>query len=675
MPYANRYENAGAINNVAQGAGAAGQPTTPFTPTSNFQRMLILEVISDPANIVDDKKIAYWGGILKVSNVNYAAVLPRNTIIAQKIRDDTAKPMFVFPFFPSHLALPCKPGETVWTMVENTEAKFIDIAYWFCRITEPHHVDDVNHTHAPRIQETSNFPTLRQRQENDGKSNAKYELRNGIAITRGNERSTKASSFYVPGAEDIFEKLISDTDAAKLMQYESVPRFRKRPGDIALEGSNNTLLVLGTDRIGPISTLTVNQSQNNSVSPSPIPEDATGGSAGSIDLVAGRGQAPSTGGTIISTTSISKNSESVDGYPIKQEINKEYDSLSPFEGDPDLRNDRSRILISQRTNVDKNFGLNTYNEELKTAIVGGPHEFSNLPNGNAAIVIKSDKVRLISRSDVQLMVTGHKSDKNIAEKDVLTEKNDPSEWASITITSEGSIVFKPSKKGYIKLGSEKADRAILCTSIPAIATNGKVTSPPIIQPLATINPGMATATVMLGDETAGTAGSFASKILVDVSDISYPAPASSTPSSSPTSASGVTQSATSTPSKSAAANSGPTYPPEIKIPPGAILNSNVTGGLPGSAQIPMVTQSASQNFATALGGNPRYLSGATNAKPPSTNNLQSQLSNGSLPSAENIEGTSTSIIEDAKKQDTIIEQFGQEVKGLDPRFNRKKYSP
>ena len=88
--------------------------------------------------------------------------------------------------------------------------------------------------------------------------------------------------------EDIFEKLVIETQAeeylkyknsdakdsmgAKLVTYESVPRFRKRPGDIALEGSNNTLIVLGTDRKDDLKKTDFKES------------------AGTIDIVAGRGQ-------------------------------------------------------------------------------------------------------------------------------------------------------------------------------------------------------------------------------------------------------------------------------------------------------------------------------------------------------------------------------------------------
>ena len=112
-------------------------------PSPTFARMIVMDVVSDPNNdIVDAKLLTTWHG-MGITNVKYANVLPRNTIIAKRVGQD-GKPMFVFPFFPSHLSLPCKPGECVWVMFEKPEASYSDIAFWFCRIVEPHTADDVN---------------------------------------------------------------------------------------------------------------------------------------------------------------------------------------------------------------------------------------------------------------------------------------------------------------------------------------------------------------------------------------------------------------------------------------------------------------------------------------------------------------------------------------------------
>ena len=381
-----KHDNSGLYSSFVEGRGVNKKSIQSEEQKSQFTRMVIIDVISDPNNIVDDKKVEYWRSVVHVSNIKYANELPRNSIIAMPVRTAGA-PMFVFPFFPSHLSLPCKAGETVWVMTENVDAE-PDIAYWFCKIVEPHFVDDVNHTHAPRIYEHTMFPGTINISENNQKW---YELRNGPVNVREKIRYTPPIEAYLKGgltggngSEDSFEILLTDSDASQTTQYESVPRFRKRPGDVALEGTNNTLIVLGTDRAGPIANYIEPQDKKYRVK---IPEQSAQDlkqSAGSIDIVVGRGQSESTSGKIVSTTNITTSSDKK-GKEIHKELGKSKEDITNLEGDPDLKNDRSRVLISQRTKVDSNFDLKKYNDSFKDK----GHDISDSKSGDAAIVIKT----------------------------------------------------------------------------------------------------------------------------------------------------------------------------------------------------------------------------------------------------------------------------------------------
>lgn len=432
-------------------------------PLSTFKRMVVLDVISDP-QIIDDKKIDYWKNVIKVSNPRFANMMPRNSIIAQPTATGNTRvtpPMFLLPFFPSHLALPCKPGEMVWVMFEDPNAGKKEIGYWFCRIAEPHIIDDVNHTHHAAQLDHSLNPSLKKRFE--GKDEPVYELRNGQTLSdKSDKRFTPRESRILSSDDDaVFEKLLTDTDAAAMMQYEAIPRFKKRPGDVALEGSNNTLIVLGTDRIGPIAKLDLDD-----VDPARgvIPEQTNDliGEAGAIDIVVGRGTTPLTGGSSASTKRIA------DGGELKKELAKMPSALAPREGDPDFYGDRSRILISQRTKSDTNFGLsNYYANDLK---------IQDSPAGDSAVIIKSDKIRIVARSDISLLVTSY--DK-LPSKEIKNSATDEKRWASVTIRANGDIIFTPSEKGVIKLGGDDADKAILCTSIAAKNEEGSVKSLPI----------------------------------------------------------------------------------------------------------------------------------------------------------------------------------------------------
>jgi hypothetical protein len=122
--------------------------------------------------------------------------------------------------------------------------------------------------------------------------------------------------------------------------------------------------------------------------------------------------------------------------------------------------------------------------------------------GSGAIVIKSDKIRLIARMDVEILVTNYETD----TKGTVTSLKDTSKFASIVIKSSGDIIFRPAEKGYIKLGDDTADRAILCTDAPAIVADGKV------------DPSTPALTTTMGGAFGGTKiptqGTWAKKILV-----------------------------------------------------------------------------------------------------------------------------------------------------------------
>ncbi|NBW06468.1 MAG: hypothetical protein EBR82_00405 [Caulobacteraceae bacterium] len=444
------------IKRFSEGTLSSRESEQRFIPDQlpHFVRMVVLEVISDPTNdCKDEKRKTYWQS-LGITNMKYADVLPRNTIIAKRVGENS-DPLFVFPFFPSHLSLPCKPGEAVWTLLESPASNKSDVAYWFCRIIETSVADDVNHAHpSTRNSEISYFPTTFERHENESSINdssyAWHELRNAPVVQIDDDRITSQHSPTLPSDdEDVFEKLVTSTDASRVTTYESVPRFRSRPGDVVLEGTNNTLVVLGTDRTGPLAEYSDPVTDLDRFSKTKIqvyPKKDIRGSAGSIDLVAGRGQTDETFGKSSDTTSIRDVRGKTKGSFIKKELNKSPDSLSIREGDPDLKNDRSRILISQRTNTDANFSLSDYNKDF--SITDGAA-------GDASIILKSDKIRAISRSDVELISTGFNIKQSPDGVDIKEEINDADKWASLMLKQNGDVVVSTSKDRVFSVGQNK----------------------------------------------------------------------------------------------------------------------------------------------------------------------------------------------------------------------------
>jgi len=441
-----------------------------------FYRYVVLETIFDPT-IIDNNKIAYFEHSLGVSNVQYGSVLPRNTIVARRVLTPgtaaSTPAMFLFPFFPPSISLPCQPGEHVWVMFENPTGTKNDMGYWMCRIVEPGFVEDVNHTHPPRAFDPSFNPGIKDNFE--GSDTPKYEFRNGRADERDDGRYTIAETATMPGEEDAYEGLLKNTDGGRLSQLEPVPRYRKRPGDTVFEGTNNTLIVLGRDRTGAAAKYKVDAISGATVVDS-VPDGDIKTSAGVIDIVAGRGQIGSTLGAEVDSTSIS-------GGPTGfKELGKSAKELVKDEGDPDFMSDRSRVYIAQKTHVDSNFGLSLVNTELSTGTVqgaGGDAEkkkVSDSEDGDGAIVIKSDKVRLIARSDLEIVVTSYVSRD---AKGNIVASSDDLDFAIVAVKANGDIVFRPSRKGYIKLGGDDAKYGIVCSDVPVVAENGGVTGPPL----------------------------------------------------------------------------------------------------------------------------------------------------------------------------------------------------
>lgn len=131
---------------------------------------------------------------------------------------------------------------------------------------------------------------------------------------------------------------------------EPIPNFLKAPCETVIQGENNTFITFGRDR------------------PSSL-ESGYGGlghtQAGTIDIVSGR-------------MSANIQTETVDGS-----------NIVPLYTDNNFIKDASRIYISQKTDIDKNFKIKTKEDT----------------SGKAAIGIKSDNIRLIARETLKL-VTG-----------------------------------------------------------------------------------------------------------------------------------------------------------------------------------------------------------------------------------------------------------------------------
>lgn len=450
------YDGNALANRIAQGDGErsldisskfGNQQNSNISP---FVRVVVLDIIFDP-NIIDNTKLSWWENELGVSNLKDASVAPRNSIIGKLINNNgyhsSNKTMVFYPFF-SHLSLPVKPGEHVWAMFENPEYSAGELGYWISKIAEPHFVDDVNHTHSNRKFDPSFLPGIIAQSE--GKDTPVYEFPPGAVQEDNGARFIVPETVTLLGDEKSYEKIITEADASKLTIKEPIPRYRKRPSETTLEGSNNTLITLGTTRKGPVSEFSEDQDKGKQPK-LPSKEDQI--NSGQIDIVTGRGQTEKTSGKKV-TNSIGK-----------EELGKSKKELVENEGEPDYKNDRSRILLSMNVNSDEDFEISQVVSKS-----GGSSENSGY------IVVKTDRVRIVARKDIVILVAGSEEKDN--QGNVKDTSADPSKCASITLKTSGDIVFTPSDKGVIKLGGENASLTPLC--ITGINAGGSVTASPLV---------------------------------------------------------------------------------------------------------------------------------------------------------------------------------------------------
>jgi hypothetical protein len=269
-----------------------------------------------------------------------------------------------------------------------------------------------------------------------------------------------------------------------------VPRIRKRPGDIVIEGRNNSSIVLGRHRAGAVATYTDDEFMGKvpAIPAGDVPDDG----AACIDIVTGRGQTEATAG---------KSADNVLGF---KELDKVSTQLVPGEGDPDFSADRSRVLVAQKIPVDANFQLDALNVQFSAGPFQGTIGEASISDasetGDGAVVVKTDKVRIIARSDIELLVSSFER----GPDGKMVSVTDPARCAALVLKANGDIVLRPATTGYIKLGGDDADKALVCTDAPAIATAGTVTAPP----LQTTMGGFFAGTNIAGQ------GLYASKILV-----------------------------------------------------------------------------------------------------------------------------------------------------------------
>lgn len=338
-------------------------------------RAVVDDVIFDP-NVLDDERKKLLEETL--TNPELFSRVPRNSIIARIITNAAARrsdhPAIFYPMM-SHISMPIKPGEHVWVMFEDPTSSTTS-GFWLSRIVEPIDVEDPNFTHADRkFDDRGELTSIEKALKADG---LKIDQDKPGFPNGGNTRE----SFTL---EDTlaYEKIEKDAIANKVIKKEPVPRYNKRPADLALAGSNNAMILLGEDRTGPAAE------GQGPAAKKPAADAAA--FAGTIDIVVGRGReledekkpAKLTAPPVIKNT---RDEPETDKATV--------DNANKLEGDPDFKKDSARVYLSMDTKGDTNF--KTTGADLPKVKGGGdPKTFDK----GSFIIAKGDHIRIIARQD------------------------------------------------------------------------------------------------------------------------------------------------------------------------------------------------------------------------------------------------------------------------------------
>lgn len=377
-----------------------------------FRRAVVIDVITHPnrltdafINLLDNDQSDYH--LHKKKNKNFLKKLPRNAIIASFIQ---SKQRFIaLPFFSSHIGFPLKPNEEVWIFEDPSNInREDDIEYfWMTRVHGLNLYEDANYSHPDRKYFT----------KNNLKNNIKQiDQINEIVVPQFNNGPVRDKSFET--ANRIVEELQKNNNKQLNISgeylLEDVPRVTKNPGDFILQGSNNTLIKLGTNSSLIKSNDNINQQYNSNATFNKIEPYS-----GAIDIVAGRAAISQSAGIDKKTVNYIKNDRTLFTKSVATRAYK--NSLLPIynekgytenvkdseyylgsnlenvaEGDSDFFTDVSRLLISEYSAGDQllNYSPTFYiNEE-------GNQLESSKNRRRGFIIAKSDEIRLVARREV-----------------------------------------------------------------------------------------------------------------------------------------------------------------------------------------------------------------------------------------------------------------------------------
>ena len=400
---------------TAESAAASQKP---------FEKGVVVKVILDQSQIPQVSS-----AILEIDPAIQTERVPRNSLIVRRITDgaDSAGKslMLAYPFFSSHIEMPVKAGETVWLMFDKDVRT---TGYWMSRIHGDDSSEDVNYSHydrgvIPKADPVSTVGTA--------------EKAKGVSTSVKAPPPEDFPNFSLKqdkGGKNEYARILDEGGVTPHL-YEPVPRMVKRPGDLVIQGSNNALIALTTDR-GWKKEDQPAAAQSNAF-------DVPVSFSGAIDAVVGRGRWLSKNEKTRTTPDIMTNSR---GYiETTKDIRKRTTTVLS-EGDPDFFDDAARVYITMNSKIDDRLSLKDFLPNVPGE--RSTDAYSSPDTMNSAVAVKADIVRIVSRKDDAHQINGSIS---IIKEG---EKSSDGDHCAISLLSTGDVLLSGRR---VFLGRAKSD--------------------------------------------------------------------------------------------------------------------------------------------------------------------------------------------------------------------------
>jgi hypothetical protein len=340
----------------------------------------------------------------RVEDTRVFADVPANSLLVRVITakeyKNSGQLTLCHPLFPQHIQMPIKVGEHVFMFRTGK------LGYWLARVPDVRTVEDVNFSHGDRrhIHAPDTDSSVDQANSSSGDSKKLIGVFNNGGVSEDN---------LTFSPDDSYDKITETSTTDNSVTKEPVPFFLKRPGDLVLQGSNNTLICLGQNRGWSKSDEELNESNVRYDEPLP--------GSGAIDIVVGRGRylpkTPTTdaedGSDPIRTSTRTIENENEGSVEANRMSLLNEISPNPVEGDPDYEYDASRLNISMKASYDESFHIvkSPDDENLLPTMPVWPDDKSpssetegrgdgseiQAQMDQSYSILKSDQVRIVAR--------------------------------------------------------------------------------------------------------------------------------------------------------------------------------------------------------------------------------------------------------------------------------------